>query len=382
MYIAESEHIGRVCYKCTEPIEENMRITHDRSPAKRGVRHADCDRPFDASDESADPEPAPSVAAPPATNDPMAIMAQAMFPHMETLIKNMNTAGINADQLRAEVEAQIAKIREPKTIRVEIVEPKTGTTKTVEAAHRSFPVLLQVIQALPPRKRNVYLYGGPGGGKTEMARQLAHALDREFSFIQLNPQSPEWKLFGYLDAMGKYVPTPFFKAYTEGGVFLLGEMDNAAGTLLTALNMALDNGTAAFPHGIFPRHENCIVLGDGNTAGMGGTHGHAERRELDMATRARFFFLPVAYDEALETKISESIAPNGGAWRQWIRSVRAYLDNNKIHKIVASPRETYNGAELVKAGVPIEIIAEGYVFRGIEADLRAKILNLYPLPKA
>lgn len=49
---------------------------------------------------------------------------------------------------------------------------------------------------------------------------------------------------------GKFVETPFYKAWTNGGVYLFDEMDASDATVILNINSALANGYYEFPIGL------------------------------------------------------------------------------------------------------------------------------------
>ena len=165
---------------------------------------------------------------------------------------------------------------------------------------QKFGRLLQLIQL----RKHVYLHGGPGSGKSTASAEIAKALNLRHGYVSLTAQTGESKLFGFVDAHGNYQKTEFYTCYTEGGVFLIDEGDNASANLLTALNGALANGHAAFPNGNQPRHPDFVCIVTGNTSGWGANPMFPERRPLDAAFRRRFAFIEWGYDEAFERRLT------------------------------------------------------------------------------
>lgn len=60
-------------------------------------------------------------------------------------------------------------------------------------------------------------------------------------FYFTNAVSQEYKLTGFIDANGKYQETQFYKAFTQGGLFFLDEMDASIPEVLVILNAAIAN---------------------------------------------------------------------------------------------------------------------------------------------
>lgn len=102
----------------------------------------------------------------------------------------------------------------------------------------------------------VYMWGAAGCGKSHTAAQLAEGLG-----LPLFEQSQvlfAHDVKGYGDAAGKYVHTPFYRAFTEGGLFFLDEMDASQPEALVVLNMAIANRRYEFPViGNVKAHQTC-----------------------------------------------------------------------------------------------------------------------------
>lgn len=271
-----------------------------------------------------------------------------------------------------------SKVREIATpvITVEIREAEQ-IQRTLTGTHEKFPSLLYLIS----KGHHVYLWGPPGSGKSTAAHQCAQALERGWGYISLNPQTPESRLLGFIDAGGTYRPTPFYKAYTEGGVFCIDEVDNASPALVTTLNSLLENGNGAFPNGVYPRHKNFVLVATGNTAGRGANILFPDRRPFDGAFAERFTFLQWGYDEALEKSVTLAINPRAEKWLKWVREVRDYCHKNEISLIV-SPRASFKGADYLKEkALAVADIAESLIFKGLEESSREAILKNCPLPE-
>lgn len=278
------------------------------------------------------------------------------------------------------VDAKVAAMMKPVVEKVYIIKQPNGAEVEVPKGtfvHPLMPRLLRYIKA----GEHVYLYGAPGGGKSHAAKQCSQLLDRPFGYLSLAPMTPESRLMGFINANGTFVDTQFFECYTKGGVFCLDEADNANDALLTALNGALENKVAAFPDGLHEAHENFVMVATGNTAGYGGTRGHAGRRAFDSATRERFAYIPWMYDEKMEEDISVSLFKEIGPWLKWVREVRAYCRTN-FPDVVVSPRASIKGAKLLSKGSveSVDELAEAVLFKGLEAATRTRILGAVALP--
>lgn len=268
--------------------------------------------------------------------------------------------------------------RAPREILVRVEGEKKG--KTLKNAHAMLEKLIFIIGL----RKHAYLYGPPGSGKSTGAMHAAESLSLDYGYISLNPQTPESRLLGYMDANGKYVASTLYKLYKDGGVFCIDEMDNASAALLTTLNSLLENGIGAFPCGNVKRHRDFIVVATGNTMGRGGNMQFPERRAFDAAFAERFAYLPWGYDESMERAVALTIFENGSAWVTWVQAVRKYAATVDP-KLVVSPRATFGICEFLackKSPFTINETLDAVLFKGIESERVARIVNNVPLPKA
>lgn len=289
-------------------------------------------------------------------------------------IQDKLNAKMDKDAVNELIEEAIGKNRTP--LKIEVTNVDTGVVKTIERPHAKLKQLLYYVS----KRQHVYLYGPAGSGKSTAAQQVAEALNRSFGYISLNPQTPDSRILGFVDAGGTYRETEFYRCYKNGGVFCIDEMDNASAALLTTLNSLLENGHGAFPNGIIPRHAEFILVATGNTNGKGGNPMFPERRPFDSAFAERFTFLLWEYDEALEKDITLAINPKAATWLTWIRKVRAFCAKN-YPRVLVSPRASFKGAEYLKdSGLPIAEIAEAVVWKGLDKDTVNRVITANPLP--
>lgn len=166
--------------------------------------------------------------------------------------------------------------------------------------HKQFDKIVTVLRD----GMSVYLYGAAGTGKNVLCQQIADELGLTFYFA--NSVQDRFDLLGYGDANGKFVETEFYKAFTEGGLFMLDEMDNSCEDALITLNAALANKYITFPIiGRVTAHKDFKVIAAGNTCGKGANELYTGRRPLDASTLNRFEFIKVGYDKRIEMQIAK-----------------------------------------------------------------------------
>lgn len=232
------------------------------------------------------------------------------------------------------------------------IQKDTEQVKTLEeTTHFQFPELLDLVTMLKPERRNVWLTGPAGSGKTHAARQVGKALNREFFFN--GSIDTEYKLSGFIDAQGRIISTAFRKAWEEGGVYLFDECDGSMASALLAFNAALANGHASFPDKVIMRHPSTVILAAANTYGWGGTANYVGRAKLDGAFLDRFSYLPWEYDERLERAIAMAAGNGATSVPVWIDTVQLTrkLVFEKQAQVLVSPRRSIDGADLLAGGM-------------------------------
>ena len=169
--------------------------------------------------------------------------------------------------------------------------------------HEKFDTVVKFVA----NNQAVYLVGPAGSGKNVLCKQVADALGLKFYFS--NAVTQEYKLTGFTDAMGNYQPTQFYKAFTEGGLFMLDEIDASIPEVLTILNAAIANKYFDFPApiGYKEAHPNFRVVAAGNTTGHGADYQYVGRNQLDGASLDRFRLIPIEYSSTVEDNIAGDV---------------------------------------------------------------------------
>lgn len=182
--------------------------------------------------------------------------------------------------------------------RHEIVTP-TATRKITGVTHEKFDLVLNLVNADIP----TFLTGAAGTGKNVICKQIAESLGLDFYFT--NAVTQEYKLTGFIDAHGNYHETEFYKAFKNGGLFFLDEMDASIPETLIVLNAAIANRYFDFPNGKIEAHENFRVIAAGNTYGTGADIEYSGRYQLDAASLDRFALVEVDYSKNIEKALAD-----------------------------------------------------------------------------
>jgi MoxR-like ATPase len=280
----------------------------------------------------------------------------AVIDKVETLLDEENK---KIDIKLKELEKKVSNVRPI------VVKKFDGKTENLGIQHEVFRDVL----TLATDRRNMWLIGPSGSGKTHLMESVAQAMNIPFYTISVGLQTSKTDLFGYMDANGNFVESMFYRAYVTGGLFLLDEADNGNANVLAMVNAATSNSLCAFPNGMQKRHNDFIFCAAANTYGLGADTVYVGRNQIDGATRNRFAFIVVDYDENLESALCDNTE-----WLSLVRRVRkAVLDLNE--KVIVSPRASICGARDIALGFDTDTCLDRYIFQGVNEDVRYKILQ-------
>lgn len=222
--------------------------------------------------------------------------------------------------------------------------------------HKEFEKVLKLVNMNLP----VMLTGGAGAGKNFMLEQVSDALGLDFYYTSTITQ--EYKLTGFIDGGGKYHETEFYKAFTQGGVFMLDEIDASIPDCLVILNGAIANGYFDFPTGREFAHEDFRVVCAGNTVGLGADLVYTGRNVLDGATLDRFVLVDIDYDPRIEENLCQD-----ETLRSFLYDIRKSVKTNKINHIVGMRCFKY-AYELLVNGFEKHFIIKSVILKGLQKD--------------
>jgi hypothetical protein len=179
--------------------------------------------------------------------------------------------------------------------------------KSDEPAHRLYGQLYRLIDG----GIDVWLHGPSGAGKTALVVQVARAQERTFGAT--GKLTHESGLSGYIQPHnGQLLETEFRRCYADdanenGSLFLWDDADASNPQAMTWANMALSNGLCPFPDGLIEQRPKFATVFTANTVGHGADSQYI-RNAQDSATRKRFFFIHMDYDEELEATIAARLS--------------------------------------------------------------------------
>ena len=251
------------------------------------------------------------------------------------------------------VELGRPEVKKPEPIKKE--EPKEDWNKEVK--HSKFEMIKACIENDIP----VYLAGPAGSGKNYTLEQISWELGLEFYFT--NSVQQEYKLTGFIDAGGVYHETEFYKAFKNGGIFFLDEMDASIPEVLVLLNAAIANRYFEFPNGKIKAHKNFRVVAAGNTVGSGADEMYTGRLVLDQATLDRFAIIDFGYDRNIEMHI----AKGNKELVDFVEAIRTEANTNGI-RATFSYRCIGMVTKLERTRLELKNILAIAVFKGMEKD--------------
>ena len=232
-----------------------------------------------------------------------------------------------------------------------------GKKSEVEGVvHEKFDEVLNLVALNIP----AFLTGPAGSGKNVLCQQIAQCLGLPFYFS--NAVTQEYKILGFTDANGRYQETQFYKAFKDGGLFMLDEIDASNPEVLNVLNAAIANRYQDFPApiGFVKAHPNFRIVAAGNTYGTGADYDYVGRTQLDAATLNRFGVVHVDYDPRIE----ESVALGNKQLLDFCRAFRRACKKAGIRCIVSYRNIGYM-AQLA-GSLPVVELVRTFLTKGLE----------------
>ena len=272
----------------------------------------------------------------------------------EFSLENEVTTKLN-ELFDEKLEEYASKIDVPVVHIIKLGDTVLGQTKG-GFYHEKFEQILSQVQLDEP----IMLIGPAGSGKNVAVSQVADALGQHMYYT--NNASNEFKLTGFIDAGGNYRDTEFYKAFKNGGIFFLDEIDNSDPSALIVINSALANGYMAFPHETIDRNPDFRMIAAANTWGKGSDLQYVGRNVLDGATLDRFDNVFYDYDRKLEAALYPSDEVLKFMW-----SFRDAVESTKTPHIV-STRGIGKVYKKEINGIPIETILRTNVIRNLGQD--------------
>lgn len=284
---------------------------------------------------------------------------------LEIAEEAVKTARQVAEAAKAEAAAAAGRER---IVKIVVERPKKPTQTFEETFHSKFEDIL----TLAKLRENIFLYGPMGSGKTFIGGQLARVLNLPFYFISCSQGISDSVLTGMLYPFGEmgrfeYAASEFLKAYEDGGVYLIDEIDRADPNLLIVINAALAGDKLAVPKRkdkpYAKKHPDFICIAAGNTLGNGADRMYSSATKLDASTMDRFGIgkILINYDENVERHLCPDDVVRGH-----LTLYRKAIDAHRLERAVSS-RFMEKAYKLSQAGWSLGRIDEAF-FLGWRED--------------
>ena len=280
-------------------------------------------------------------------------------------------------QIRDDLNEVIGNIKLPEaaeraTTRVELFNNDKQIGAVDGLSHYLMPNLLRLASIQDARKMrmNIALKGELGGGKSTACKQVAEALGLSFDYIgqTLLPHD----VIGYMHPVtSEYVWTALTKAFVNGGVVVLEEMDGWSPNATLVANPALANGYLRLPNGeMHERHPDCVIIACMNTWGNGPTADYVGRNKLDAAFMDRF---GARLDWKYDAELERAAAGNDDVV-DVIQMARLNAKRAGV-KVAISPRASIDVAKMMAAGFKMREALNMNCLSSLDADQRRVVLE-------
>lgn len=282
-------------------------------------------------------------------------------------------------------EEQKINIPSPETLKTFVM---TDTTLQIakKVKYRMDKVIARLdegktgMEAIGPDYINILLVGRPATGKTALANAVAALTGMPIYTVPFSKHTEEDTVEGknkVVDGKIGFVETEFLKAYQNGGIIVVEEINLAdPGVVMGSLGQAIEKPFIVMKDGYIPvkRHPLCVIIGTMNT-------GTAGSKQLNQALSSRFKCTYILDDPDKNTFIQ--ILESAGYKKQDCRSV--YKAYDKINKFLKSPEQSqeelcdnitlrgcFGALECIEEGQTIkESITNSLIGKIAEVDLEA-----------
>lgn len=250
-----------------------------------------------------------------------------------------------AERLRKELD-ELRKRQEAKRKQREEEERKRREEEELKnLRHYKTDDLIETLKATGL----AYLVGPAGTGKSTLAMDACAELfgvpkddfkfNEHFAQISFSPDTTSGEMVGRCDINGVFHRSEVVRVFSEGGLILFDEIDNADASMLVKLNTAIANGTFATPEGLVRKNKKTVIVCTANTYGTGPDAMYVGRTRLDAATLDRFVCstIEVDYDVKLEKKLAHFLPAEKRTWLEnFVKKVREEIKAKHFRRLCST----------------------------------------------
>ena len=284
-----------------------------------------------------------------------------------------------ADKLRKELDELNRKLEEKKR-KEEEERKRKEEEENRNLKHYKTDELIETLKTTGL----AYLVGPAGTGKSTLAMDACAKMFgvpkddwkfcEHFAQISFSPDTTSGEMVGRSDINGVFHKSEVVRVFSEGGLILFDEIDNADASMLVKLNTAIANGQFATPDGIVRRHKDTVIVCTANTYGTGPDSMYVGRSRLDAATLDRFTLSTIEgdYDVKLERKIASAIKNEANrAWLlDFVRRVRKAIKDKHFRRL-CSTRFVINAVKWMCAGKSAAFVEDRFLLGWTDNERQA-----------
>ena len=281
-----------------------------------------------------------------------------------------------AEKLRKELD-ELRKRQEAKRKQREEEERKRREEEELKnLRHYKTDDLIETLKATGL----AYLVGPAGTGKSTLAMDACAELfgvpkddfkfNEHFAQISFSPDTTSGEMVGRCDINGVFHRSEVVRVFSEGGLILFDEIDNADASMLVKLNTAIANGTFATPEGLVRKNKNTVIVCTANTYGTGPDAMYVGRTRLDAATLDRFVCstIEVDYDVKLEKKLAHFLPAEKRDWLgNFVKKVREEIKAKHFRRL-CSTRFVINAVRWFGQGKDKNFVRDRFLIGWTDAE--------------
>lgn len=281
-----------------------------------------------------------------------------------------------AERLRKELDELRKKQEAKRKAREEEERKRREEEELKNLRHYKTDDLIETLRATGL----AYLVGPAGTGKSTLAMDACAELfgvpkddfkfNEHFAQISFSPDTTSGEMVGRCDINGVFHRSEVVRVFTEGGLILFDEIDNADASMLVKLNTAIANGTFATPEGLVRKNKNTVIVCTANTYGTGPDAMYVGRTRLDAATLDRFVCstIEVDYDVKLEKKLAHYLPAEKRQWLDnFVKTVRKEIKEKHFRRL-CSTRFVINAIRWFNQGKESSFIRDRFLIGWTDAE--------------